>query len=98
MAHIHLNEGRMSQASTGESRRWSRRMRRRELSEYLYEVHGIRLSPPTLAKLAVIGGGPEFQYDGRFPVTTPESADAFARARLGPPRSSTSDTGPGLAA
>jgi hypothetical protein len=88
----------LSQASCGQSRRWSKRMRRRELSEYLREEHGIVLSPATLAKLAVIGGGPEFQYDGRFPVTSPESADVFAQARLGPMRSSTSDADQQLAA
>ncbi len=73
-------------------------MRRRELSEYLREVHGVVLSTATLAKLAVTGGGPEFQYDGRFPVTSPENADAFALARLGPMRSSTSDAGDNLIA
>jgi len=73
-------------------------MRRRELSEYLFEVHGIQLSPATLAKMAVLGGHPEFQYDGRFPVTTTESADAFAVARLGPCRRSTSDNGQKMAA
>jgi hypothetical protein len=88
----------LSQASAGQSRRWSKRMRRRELSEYLREIHGIVLSPATLARLAVTGGGPEFQYDGRFPVTSPESADAFAQARLGPMRTSTSDAGQQLSA
>jgi hypothetical protein len=64
-------------------------MRSEELSRYLLEVHGIRLSIATLARLRVQGGHPMFQYDGRFPVTTPESADAFARDRLGPMVSST---------
>jgi hypothetical protein len=79
-------------------RKWSARMRRRELSEYLLEVHGIRLSEATLAKRAVHGTGPAFQYDGRFPVTTPPQADEFATARLGPVRTSTSDSGHQLAA
>jgi hypothetical protein len=87
----------MSQGSIGHSKKWPARMRRRELSEYLFEVHGIRLSPATLAKLCVLGGHPEFQYDGRFPVTTPAAADAFAVARLGAIRRSTSDDGHQLA-
>ena len=64
-------------------------MRRRELSDYLREVHGIRLGPAALARLACQGRGPAFRYDGRFPVTTPASADAFARDRLGPERTGT---------
>jgi hypothetical protein len=71
-------------------RKWSARMRGEELSRYLLEVHGIRLSPATLARLRVQGGHPKFQYDGRFPVVTPESADAFALDRLGPMVSNTS--------
>lgn len=78
-------------------RKWSARMRRPELSLYLLEVHGIRLSVATLAKLAVYGGGPAFQYDGRFPVTAPQWADEFATARLGPVRTSTSSAGHQLA-
>jgi len=66
-------------------------MRRKMASEYLFEIHGIKLSPATLAKLAVIGGGPLFQYDGRFPNYTPVGLDGFAIARLGPERTSTSD-------
>ena len=59
---------------------------------------GVQLTPATLAKLAVTGGGPDFQYDGRFPVTSPEQADDFASKRLGPVLRSTSDTGDRLAA
>jgi hypothetical protein len=84
----------MSQASIGTtSRHWPTRMRRKLASEYLSEVHGISLSPSTLAKLACIGGGPLFEYDGRFPVYQPPNLDLFAVKRLGPLRRSTSDNG-----
>lgn len=83
----------MSQASIGiTSRKWPSRMRRREASAYLLEMHGISLMPATLAKLAVVGGGPRFRTDGRFPLYELQELDAFAEARLGPLRSSTSDT------
>ena len=71
--------------------KWSARMRSEELSRYLLEIYGIRLSTGTLACLRVKGAHPTFQYDGRFPVTTPADADAFALARLGGRCASTSD-------
>ena len=80
----------MSPASLCLSRRWSTRMRGKEASEYLREVHGIELSEATLAKLRCVGGSPPFQYDGRFPKYTAAGLDAFAVARLGPERRSTS--------
>jgi hypothetical protein len=66
-------------------------MRRKIASDYLLEVHGVSLSPATLAKLAVTGGGPRFFLDGRFPLYPQPELDSFAVARLGPIRSSTSD-------
>jgi hypothetical protein len=85
-------EGHMSQASIGTtSRHWPARMRRRQASEYLFEEHGVSLSPATLAKLAVVGGGPSFRKDGPFPLYERPGLDTFAAARLGPLRTSTSD-------
>jgi hypothetical protein len=82
----------MSQASIGTtSRHWPARMRRKLASEYLFEEHGVSLSPATLAKLAVIGGGPSFRKDGPFPLYERPGLDTFATARLGPLRASTSD-------
>jgi hypothetical protein len=66
-------------------------------SAYLLDVHGVSLTVSTLAKLATIGGGPRFRVDGRFPVYDRDELDAFAVARLGPLRASTSDTGQQLA-
>jgi hypothetical protein len=84
--------GQMSEASiVTTSQQWPARMRRREASEYLSQRHGIRLAPATLAKLAVEGGGPRFRLDGRYPLYEAAELDAFAAARLGPLRASTSD-------
>jgi hypothetical protein len=75
------------------SRKWPERMRRSEASAYLHEEYGIKLAPATLAKLAVVGGSQPFFLDGRFPLYPRTELDAFAVARLGPLRASTSDTG-----
>ena len=68
-------------------------MRRKEASEYLLEAHGVTLSASTLAKLAVVGGGPPYFKDGRFPAYPVGGLDQFAIARLGRLRNSTSDDG-----
>jgi len=73
------------------SRHWPSRMRRKVASEYLLTVHGVSLSPATLAKLAVLGGGPAYRKDGPFPIYDQPVLDDYALARLGPLRSSTSD-------
>lgn len=89
----------MSQLAAYRTQRtWPVRLSRKEASDYLREMHGVHLSHSTLAKLAVIGGGPSFQKDGRFPRYTPPTLDAFAASRLGPERASTSDIGEPLAA
>jgi hypothetical protein len=91
MAHVQPNEGIMSQDFAVEIAAWPSRMRRREASQYLQDQHGIRLAHSTLAKLAVVGGGPPFRLDGRFPVYDRADLDVYADARLGPLRRSTSD-------
>jgi hypothetical protein len=50
-------------------------------------------SPKTLAKLACVGGGPEFRKAGRIPIHEPLKLDVWARSRIGPPIRSTSDRG-----
>lgn len=84
----------MTQSSfeTPSSRPWPTRMRRAEASAYLQAEHGVQLAGATLAKLAVQGGGPRFRVDGRFPLYDKTELDRFAADRLGPLRSSTSDT------
>ncbi len=66
-------------------------LRRKAAARYLQE-RGLPVAAQTLAKLAVIGGGPAFQKFGRFPVYSCADLDAWAASRLGPPQRSTSDT------
>lgn len=66
-------------------------LRRKQAGSYLREKWGVG-SAATLAKLAVIGGGPEMVYIGsRIPVYTEASLDAWALSRLSPPVRSTSE-------
>jgi hypothetical protein len=72
---------------------WPPRLRRREASAYLAEVHGVHEAASTLAKKACLGGGPVFESFGRIPYYRPQSLDAYAESRLSGPRRSTSDRG-----
>ncbi|MCW2317633.1 hypothetical protein M2322_003197 [Rhodoblastus acidophilus] len=66
-------------------------IRRREAGEYLRSQYGFG-SAKTLAKLAVVGGGPEIFYAGpRTPLYTTEKLDAWARSKISPPVRSTSE-------
>jgi hypothetical protein len=56
-------------------------MRRHAAASYLQNRFGL-YTTETLAKLAVVGGGPPFQKFGKFPVYRPEDLDAWAEARL----------------
>jgi hypothetical protein len=61
------------------------RMRRATASTYLLEVHGISRKPQTLAKLAVVGGGPPFRKAGeRCTLYDRAALDEWAIALLGP--------------
>jgi hypothetical protein len=66
---------------------------RNEAAQYVREKWGVRCAPKTLAKLACIGGGPEFRRAGRSPLYEPEQLDAWVLSRIGPPVHSTSDGG-----
>jgi hypothetical protein len=68
-----------------------RRVRRKEAARYLPDVWGIPMSPKTLAKLAVTGGGPHYRKAGRFPLYEVAALDEFARKKLSPLVSSTSE-------
>jgi hypothetical protein len=68
-----------------------RRLRRSEASVYLKKQWGIGRAPSTLAKLAVIGGGPRFECANRTPLYLETELDAWARSILSPLKSSTSD-------
>ena len=66
-------------------------LRRKAASDYLRETHGLERAPSTLAKLAVIGGGPIFRHAGRIPLYSPEDLDAWAESLLSAPMRSTSE-------
>jgi hypothetical protein len=66
-------------------------LRRQAASEYLAANWGVSRAPSTLAKLAVIGGGPIFRRAGRVPLYAPNDLDSWARSKLSAPMKSTSD-------
>lgn len=76
---------------------WKPRLRRWEASLYLRSVHGLDVAPATLAKYATTGGGPVFNSARApnakrgIPLYPTDELDAWALARLGRPRRSTSD-------
>jgi len=69
----------------------SKLLRRNAASEYLHEVHGLDRAPSTLAKLAVVGGGPIFRRAGRIPLYTQDDLDEWVESKLGPRMHSTSE-------
>jgi hypothetical protein len=69
------------------------RYRRQDVPGYLLERHGVAIKATTLAKLAVVGGGPIYELFGRVPFYRPEALDAWVASRLSGPRRSTSDPG-----
>lgn len=68
-------------------------LRRREAAKFLQDKYGVG-SEKTLAKLACVGGGPDFHKVGRVVLYTTGALDHWVRSRLSPPRRSTSDTSP----
>jgi hypothetical protein len=66
-------------------------LRRKAAASYISQQWGYPCSPSTLAKLAVIGGGPVFRKAGRFPLYLPEDLDRWAQSKIGRPQTSTSD-------
>ncbi len=68
------------------------RLTRNGASAYLMERHGISRTPGTLAKLAVIGGGPKFRKIGsRQVLYDVTELDAWAASVLSEPLGSTSE-------
>ena len=67
------------------------RLRRVDASRYLRDTWGMSRTPKTLAKLAVIGGGPAFRKDGRFPLYESDALDEWAREQLSEPVRSTAE-------
>jgi hypothetical protein len=72
---------------------WPPKLRRAEAARYLREVHGIPVQPCTLAKWhSQNSSGPQAHHAGRIPLYPLDQLDAWAAKRLGPLRTSTSDT------
>jgi len=68
------------------------RLRRRsDAAEYLRCEWGIPCATKTLAKLAVIGGGPVFRKAGRTPLYPEDALDDWAERKLSPRVRSTSE-------
>jgi hypothetical protein len=65
-------------------------LRRADAARYVRERWGAPCSASWLAKLAVVGGGPQFRKIGRFPVYTRTDLDAWIEAKISAPRRSTS--------
>jgi hypothetical protein len=64
---------------------------RKEASAYLQKTYGLRRAPSTLAKLAVIGGGPVFRRINRVPLYSIDDLDEWVASKLSGPMRSTSD-------
>ncbi len=69
-------------------------LRRKDAAEYVRSKWGMPCAPQTLAKLAVVGGGPVFQKAGRYPLYLPRNLDLWAQSKIGKPQRSTSDDRP----
>ena len=59
-----------------------RLLRRLDAAQHVTNTWRIPFSPKTLAKLAVVGGGPPFRKAGRIPLYDPEDLDEWARSKL----------------
>jgi len=82
MPAIALEKMFMSPETDNPKNQWPERLRRRDASEYLRKTHGLEAAPATLAKLAVTGGGPEYDLWGRIPYYPIEKLDDWVTARL----------------
>jgi len=60
----------------------SRLLRRAEAAQYVLDKWGYPCSPRTLAKYAVIGGGPPFRKAGRYPLYHPDDLDVWVDGKL----------------
>jgi len=70
---------------------YPRYLRRKPAASYLNDTWGVPTAASTLAKMAVVGGGPAFHSAGRIPLYAIEELDSYAKEKLDNPRRSTSD-------
>ena len=73
-----------------EGEKMIRYLGRTEAAEYLTN-RGLVFAKSTLAKLATIGGGPQYYKFGNRAVYDPSDLDEWIRWKLGDPRGSTSE-------
>jgi hypothetical protein len=66
-------------------------LRRRQASIYLRETYGLERAPSTLAKDAVIGGGPVFRRMNGVPFYSTSDLDEWVASKLTEPMRSTRD-------
>jgi hypothetical protein len=66
-------------------------LRREAAAEYIKKKWGLPCSSKTLAKLAVVGGGPVFRKSGRYPIYTFDDLDEWVQSRISKPVRSTSE-------
>jgi hypothetical protein len=62
----------------------SKLLRRDAAAEFIRDNFSIPCSARTLAKFASVGGGPLYQYAGRFPVYYAADLTAWATKKIGP--------------
>jgi hypothetical protein len=67
-----------------------RLLRRAEAAEHIGGKWGYPCSPKTLAKYAVVGGGPPFRKAGRYPLYHPDDLDDWINGKLSDVVTSTS--------
>ena len=65
-------------------------LRRTEAAQHIQQKWGYPCSPRTLAKYAVVGGGPLFRKAGRYPLYHPDDLDSWISGKLSDPVTSTS--------
>ena len=68
-----------------------RLLRRAEAAKYLEDDLGYPMKERTLAKLAVVGGGPNFRKAPRFALYEPVELEEWVNRKLSRPVSSTSE-------
>jgi hypothetical protein len=66
-------------------------LRRKDAGGYLKNKYGFG-AERTLAKLACLGGGPEYRKGGSTVLYEPAKLDEWALRKIGKPQRSTSDT------
>jgi hypothetical protein len=77
-------------AAVAALRQLGRPLRASEAAFYLTEGCGVPTSVGHLANLRVNGGGPKFQYAGKWPLYNLTALDVHAKKVIGPEQASTS--------